>query len=134
MASISWRSDALNNAAVRRGMKRMALSLALVAALVTAPALAAGVMNEQQARAAAVAILKGDPYGQTPAAVMKNMQDAQLITAGSVCNAKVSKPVWRLHVVVPKERNPSGDNAIDGYLVIDGQTGKIVCAGLPFLN
>ena len=115
-------------------MKRIALLLALVAALTTAPVLAAGVMNEQQARAAAVKILQGDPYGQTPAAVMRNMQDAQLITAGSVCNAKVSKPVWRLHVVVPKERNPSGDNAIDGYLVIDGQTGKIVCAGLPFLN
>lgn len=115
-------------------MTRMALLLALVAALLTAPALAAGVMNEQEARAAAVKILKGDPYGQTPAEVMRNMQDAQLITAGSVCNSKVAKPVWRLHVVVPKNRNPSGDSAIDGYLVIDGQSGKIVCAGLPFLD
>jgi hypothetical protein len=115
-------------------MTRIALSLALVAALLAAPALAAGVMNEQQARAAAVKILKGDPYGKTPAEVMRNMQDAQLITAGSVCNSKVTKPVWRLHIVVPKNRNPSGDNAIDGYLVIDGQSGKIVCAGLPFLN
>ncbi|HZL62787.1 MAG TPA: hypothetical protein VFC32_10865 [Pseudolabrys sp.] len=116
-------------------MTRIAISLALVVALVTtAPAQAADVMNESQARAAAVKILKGDPYGQTPAEVMKNMQDAQLITAGSVCNSKVTKPVWRLHVVVPKDRNPSGDSEIDGYLVIDGQTGKIVCAGLPFLN
>ena len=111
------------------------IAIVLAAALVAAvPARAAGVMSEQQARAAAVKILQGDPYGSTPAAVMRNMQDAQLITAGSVCNAKVSKPVWRLHVVVPKERNPSGDNAIDGYLVIDGQTGKILCAGLPCLD
>ena len=62
-------------------MARIALILTLVAALTTAPVLAAGVMNEQQARAAAVKILQGDPYGQTPAAVMRNMQDAQLIKA-----------------------------------------------------
>lgn len=115
-------------------MKRLGMSLALIAVLITAPALAADVMNKRQARAAAVKILQGDPYGSTPADIMRNMQDAQLITAGSVCNAKVTRPVWRLHVVVPKERNPSGDSEIDGYLVIDGQSGKIICAGLPFLN
>jgi hypothetical protein len=110
-------------------------AIALIAALVAAtPAQAAGVMNERQARAAAVAILKGDPYGKTDAAVLRNIEAAQLITAGSVCGRKVTKPLWQFHVVVPKVRNPSGDNAIDGFLVIDGRTGKLDCAGLPFLD
>ena len=104
------------------------------ALLVALSAAAAGVMSESQARAAAVTILKGDPYGKTTAEVLRNIEDAQLVTAGSVCGAKVTRPVWQLHVVVPPERNPSGENAINGYLVIDGQSGKMICAGLPFLD
>ncbi len=106
----------------------------IAAALVATPVLAAGVMTERQARAAAVKILKGDPYGTTDAQVAKNIAGAQLITAGSVCGAKVKRPVWQFHVVVPKARNPSGDNDIDGFLVIDARTGKLSCAGLPFLD
>jgi len=111
------------------------IAIALAAALVAAaPARAAGEMSEQQARAAAAKILKGDPYGDSVDQIMKNIEGAQLITAGSVCGSRVTKPVWQFHVVVPKERNPSGDNEINGLLVIDGRTGKIICAGLPFLD
>ncbi len=114
-------------------VKRIAILIAL-AALVVAPALAAGVMSERQAQAAAAKILKGDPYGKTLDQVMRNIESAQLITAGTTCGMKVTKPVWQFHVVVPKNRNPSGDSEINGMLVIDGQTGKIICAGLPFLD
>ena len=111
------------------------IAIALASALVAAaPARAAGEMSEQQARAAAAKILKGDPYGDSIDQIMKNIEGAQLITAGSVCGSRVTKPVWQFHVVVPKERNPSGDNEINGLLVIDGRTGKIICAGLPFLD
>ena len=107
----------------------------LAAMLAAAPAQAAGPMTEQQARAAAAKILKGDPYGKTPDQIAKNIASAQLLTAGvTECGTKVSRPVWQFHVVVPKNRNPSGDNAIDGFLVLDGRTGKMVCAGLPFLD
>ncbi len=117
-------------------LRRIAIALAamFIAAAAIAPARAAGVMSEQQARAAAVGILKGDPYGKTDKDVLRNIAAAQLVTAGSVCGRKVTKPLWQFHVTVPKQRNPSGDNAIDGYLVIDGKTGKMVCAGLPFLD
>jgi hypothetical protein len=91
-------------------------------------------MAESQAKAAAVKILMGDPYGKTAAAVLRNIESAQLITAGTACGAAVKKPVWQFEVRVPKERNPSGSDEISGYLVIDGQSGKLVCAGLPFLS
>ena len=106
---------------------------ALLVASQTA-ALAAGAMSERQARTAAVNILKGDPYGKTDAQVLKNITEAQLVTAGSVCGKKVTRPVWRFQVFVPKARNTATDSDIRGYLVIDGRTGKMVCAGLPLLD
>ena len=112
--------------------KRIALALAI--ALLVTPAMAAGVMTERQARAAAVAILKGDPYGTSDKEVLENITAARLIAAGSVCGAKVTSPVWQFQVFVPKERNPSGDSDISGYLVIDARTGEMVCAGLPLLD
>ena len=96
---------------------------------------AAGAMSERQARTAAAKILKGDPYGNTTDQIMQNIAGAQLLTAGATrCGTKVTKPVWQFHVVVPKNRNPSGDSKIDGFLAIDAATGKLVCAGLPFLD
>lgn len=115
-------------------MRAARFTLALIITLLVAPALAASPMNERQARAAAVQILKGDPYGKTDAQVLKNIAEAQLVTAGSICGAKITRPRWRFEVFVPKARNPSGDNDIRGYLVIDAGTGKLVCAGLPFLD
>lgn len=118
---------------LRHALHAAILSSAL--ALCALPARAAGTMTEQQARLAAAKILKGDPYGNTTAQIMRNIEAAQLITAGaSDCGEKVTKPVWQFRVFVPKSRNPSGDNDIKGYLVIDGATGKLICAGLPFLD
>jgi hypothetical protein len=118
---------------------RLIVAITLAAAFVAAapeigPAGAASVMTERQARVAAARILKGDPYGGNFDEIIQNIESAQLITAGSVCGSRVTKPVWQFHVVVPKERNPSGDNEINGFLVIDARTGKLVCAGLPFLD
>ena len=105
-----------------------------IATVVTTPSLAAQVMSEKQARVAAAKILKGDPYGNSFDQVMKNVEEAQLITGGSICGARVTKPLWQFRIVVVKERNPAGDSAIRGPLVIDGRTGELVCAGLPFLD
>ncbi len=86
--------------------KRTALGLAI--ALLVTPAMAAGVMTEGQARAAAVAILKGDPYGNSDKQVLENIAAAQLVTAGSVCGAKVTSPVWQFQVFVPKSTQSFG--------------------------
>jgi hypothetical protein len=67
--------------------------------------------------------------------VVRNIASTQLIVAGSVCGTRVKRPVWQFQVFVPKARNPSGDNDIDGVLALDARTGKIVCVtGLPFLD
>ncbi len=113
---------------------RALIAIALAAVLMTVSAQAAGVMTEPQARVAAAKILKGDPYGNTFNQINMNIAEAKLLTAGASCGSKVTKPLWHMHVVVPKNRNPSGANKIDGYLVIDARTGKMVCAGLPFLD
>ena len=109
-------------------MKRIAMFVAMFVALAVAllahPAHAAGAMSEAQAKAAAVKILKGDPYGRTDNDVMKNIAGARLVTAGKACDRNVKKPVWQFQVLVPKSRNPNGGDDIKGYLVIDGRTGK----------
>ena len=75
------------------------------------------------------------PLRQYADQITQNIAGAQLLTAGATrCGTKVTKPVWQFHVVVPKNRNPSGDSKIDGFLAIDAATGKLVCAGLPFLD
>jgi hypothetical protein len=95
----------------------------------------AGTLSEAQALAKAISILAGDPYGGTPKEVAANIQEVQLIAAGSDhCQGRIMGPVWQFHVVVPKERMKDGNSPIDGYLVLNARTGKIVCAGLPFLD
>ena len=117
----------------RRGPLTGIIVLALAGSL--AAVQAAGAMSERQARTAAAKILKGDPYGNTTDQIMQNIASAQLLAAGTtLCGTKVIRPVWQFHVVVPKNRNPSGDSKIDGFLTIDATTGKLVCAGLPFLD
>ncbi len=105
--------------------------------LIVAPCLAqaAPLLSESLARSKAIALLKGDPYGRTPQEVARNILDGQLITSGDTsCGGKTTVPVWQFHVLVPAARNPSGQNDIDGYLLLDARTGKLRCAGLPFLD
>ncbi|HLH92036.1 MAG TPA: hypothetical protein VKX28_26690 [Xanthobacteraceae bacterium] len=109
-------------------MKRT-VAVAFVLALGLGSAHAAGLLTEQQARAKAIALLKGDPYGQTDAAVAKNMKQARLVqnAESQACGRKAT--VWEFHVVAKGDNGP-----IDGYLALDARSGKMVCANLPFLD
>jgi hypothetical protein len=109
-------------------MSRM-IVVAIVLALGLGAAHGAGPLTEQQARAKAIALLKGDPYGQTDAAVANNIKQAQLVqnAASKACGRKAT--VWEFHVVAKGENGP-----IDGYLALDARSGKMVCATLPFLD
>jgi len=117
--------------------KRLAAVLAGVAALTVASvAQTQAVLSEKQARLKAAAILKGDPYGSTVEIAAGRIAKAQLLVSGSTdCGAAtVTKPVWQFLVVVPKGAVPTQDNEIRGYLVLDARTGRMECAGLPFLD
>ena len=109
-------------------MKRLIVVTA-VAAFGFAAAQGAGLLTEQQARAKAIALLKGDPYGQTDAAVANNIRQVQLVqnAASKACGRKAT--VWEFHVVAKGENGP-----IDGYLGLDARSGKMICATLPFLD
>lgn len=100
--------------------------------LATVPALAAD-LTEKQAFAKAIDILKGDPYGATAPQVAANITERRLgPRSTTVCGGGAS-PVWAFHVVVPRPvTNPDG--RIDGWLVIDARSGRLVCANLPFLD
>jgi hypothetical protein len=109
-------------------MKRM-IAVAVVLALGLVAAHAAGQLSEAQARAKAIAILKGDPYGRTDAAVAQSIKQAQLVQNASSKACGRTATVWEFHVVAKGDNGP-----IDGYLALDARTGKMVCATLPFLD
>lgn len=98
------------------------------------PAQASGEMSENQARAAAARILKGDPYGNAFDDIMRNIKSAELVVAGTTLCGPVKRAIWQFQISVPKSRNSSGGDDIEGPLLIDARTGTIVCAGLPFLE
>lgn len=87
-------------------------------------------LSEQQARAKAIEILKGDPYGTTSTQVAANIKQAQLIHDGhSRACAESKKLVWEFRVVTR-----TTEQHIDGYLAIDARSGKLVCTNLPLLD
>jgi hypothetical protein len=97
---------------------------------------AASLLSQPQARAKAIEILKGDPYGRTAAEVAKNIKDVQLNQNGNTkaCGANRT-PVWEFHVVVvTPNKDQFSNGVIDGYLALDARTGKILCANLPLLD
>lgn len=111
---------------------RRFLPLLFVALVVAAP-VAAAELGEKQALAKAVEILKGDPYGDTAAEVAANITERKLgPRSATVCGGGAS-PVWAFHVVVSKAADHDG-GPIDGWLVIDAKSGRMVCANLPFLD
>jgi hypothetical protein len=91
---------------------------------------AQSLLSQQQALAKAISVLRGDPYGKTNAQVARNIKQSQLLPdgKGTPCGA-LNKPVWQFHVVVV-----SPEHQIDGYLVLDARSGKMVCANLPLLD
>ena len=112
-------------------MRALFSALVLTLALAT-PALAAD-LSEKQALAKAVAILKGDPYGDTPTQVTANIRERQWRPRRETVCGGGATMVWAFHVVVPAAKDHDG-GPIDGWLVIDGGSGRIVCANLPFLD
>jgi hypothetical protein len=115
-------------------MKRL-FAAAAIFALAFDYAQGAAMLSEQQARAKAIAILKGDPYGKTDAEVAKNVKEARLLRKADskACGSKVT--AWEFHVVVVTANKDQFNNGvIDGYLAIDPRTGKMLCANLPLLD
>jgi hypothetical protein len=97
---------------------------------------AASFLSAQQARAKAVNILKGDPYGKTPDEVSKNIKQIQFAQDGNTraCGAR-KIPAWEFHVVVvTADKDQFNNGIIDGFLALDARTGKILCANLPLLD
>jgi hypothetical protein len=97
---------------------------------------AAGLLSEQQARAKAIGILQGDPYGATPGEVTKNIKQAEFLQDGNTraCGAR-KRPAWEFHVVVvTPNKDQYRNGVIDGFLALDALTGRILCANLPMLN
>ena len=118
---------------IRSHMLPLAGALVLAAVVGSTSVGAAGPLAEKQALAKAVAILKGDPYGDTPAAVAANITERRLMPRrDSVCGGGAT-PVWAFRVVIGKPLN-NPDSPIDGWLVIDATSGRTVCATLPFLD
>ncbi len=116
-------------------MKRM---VAAAAVFVFMPGCvhAASFLSEQQARAKAINILKGDPYGRTPDEVSKNIKQIQFAQDGNTkaCGAR-KIPAWEFHVVVvTADKDRFNNGIINGFLALDARTGKILCANLPLLD
>lgn len=121
----------------RKMLKKSAIALFVTVALTAdAAAQVQGVLSEKLARLKAATILKGDPYGSTVEIAASRIAKAQLLGSGTTdCGASVvAKPVWQFLVVVPRGAVPTQDKEIRGYLVLDARTGKMECAGLPFLD
>jgi hypothetical protein len=115
-------------------MKRV-FAAAAILALAFDCAQGAAMLSERQARAKAIGILKGDPYGKTDAAVAKNIREARLVqnADSKACGGKTT--AWELHVVVVTANKDQFNNGvIDGYMAIDPRTGKMLCANLPLLD
>jgi hypothetical protein len=91
-------------------------------------------LDEEQARAKAVQILMGDPYGTTTEEVLKAIVGGELRKDGKTeACGDVKKPVWQFHVHVDAPVN-NPQSPIDGFLVLDAVRGKLVCANLPMLD
>lgn len=84
------------------------------------------VMSAEAARAAAVNILFGPPYGETNEEVDANIQN-QSLQDDEYC--ETGAPSWNFDVSYTYT-NQIGS----GRLVLDARTGDMICAGLPFLD
>lgn len=114
-------------------MKRLVAATTTVLMLNLGCVHAAALLSERQARANAIDILKGDPYGRTRVEVAKNIKEIRFVRDGNTKACGVTKILaWEIHVVVVTADKDHG--IIDGFLALDAHTGKILCANLPFLD
>ena len=92
-------------------------------------------LSEQQARAKAIKILKGDPYGKSRAEIAKIIKQARLVLDGptKACSTK-KDPAWEFHVVVAANKDPFNSPVIDGYLALDARNAELLCTNLPMLD
>jgi hypothetical protein len=96
---------------------------------------AGSLLSEQRARAKAIDILKGDPYGRDSAEVAKNIKQVQLVQKGSTKACGKKGPIWEFHVVVvTPNKDQYNKGIIDGYLALDARQGRFLCANLPMLD
>lgn len=111
-------------------MKVPLVAAAVLISFIVDGASAASLLSEQQARAQAIAILKGDPYGTTSAQVAANIKQAQLIQDGhSRACGEPRNMLWEFHVIAR-----TTERRIDGYLALDARSGELVCTNLPLLD
>lgn len=111
----------------------------LLAASIMPGSTAAGpakLLDEGAARAKAISILQGNPYGDTAAAVKRNIKSVELRSDGKTkACGRVKGAMWEVHVVVDTGyRDQFKRGVIDGYLALDAKTGHIRCSNLPLLD
>ncbi|MCL2713699.1 MAG: hypothetical protein FWD68_03650 [Alphaproteobacteria bacterium] len=111
------------------------LVFSLVAGTAPRPLSQMPLLSEQQARLSAAAILRGEPYGDSIEEAASRIVAAELATSGNTGCGKATRrnPVWQLHVVVPKEADKHGgrEEPIEGRLVLDARSGRLLCTNLP---
>ena len=117
-------------------MKRILATGCVVLVVLLGGAQAASLLSEKQARAKAIHILQGDPYGTTPGEVANAIKAATLAKDGNTkaCGGK-GRPAWEFHVVVATgDKDQFNNGLIDGFLALDARTGALLCANLPMLE
>ena len=117
-------------------MNRLSAAVSGIFMLALGFAHADSLLSEQQARAKASDILKGDPYGGNSAEVAKNIKQVRLVQNGptKACGNKKG-PAWEFDViVVTLNKDQYNNGVIDGYLALDARNGRILCANLPMLD
>jgi hypothetical protein len=92
---------------------------------------APGMLSENQARSHGAAILRGSPYGETVAQAASRITSASRSQSDAGACAAPGREVWVLQIMVPAT---SEHAAISGPMTLDARTGKMICAGLPFLD
>lgn len=92
--------------------------------------------SEEQARARAARIIRGDPYGSTLTAAAQTIKQARLFRQGETSSCgTMDGPAWEFHIAVMTANKDQFNNGlIDGYLVLDARTGEIKCTNLPLLD
>lgn len=118
-------------------MKRIAIALVMLAMPIVVQA--ARLLGPEQATDAATSILKGPPYGSTKADVVSKIRSQTLIIKGNdpCSNTPVKAPAWvfRIESTDQNSRDETGKpSLINGFLTIDAASGKMTCAGLPYLD
>ena len=94
----------------------------------TAPAWAAD-LTAPAAQDAAIMILLGDPYGATVDEVKRNIKRQERVGRD---DPDCSADAWKFRIEVePSEHQSDG---ISGFLCLSPKTGKMLSAGLPYLE